>query len=182
MVVDMQTGLVGEAHARDRLLARVLDLRERARAAGAMNVLVQHDGVGDLTPGSPAWQLHPALAINPEDVVVRKRSVDPFVGTTLDRLLAEHGATEAVVAGYASEYCVDSTCRSALSRGYDVVLAVDAHSTFEREPDAETGGLSAAQAVAHHNWVLATLASHGRTLRALPSAEIGFSDRSDTTW
>lgn len=44
LVVDVQTGLVREAHARDRFLARVLDLRTRARAAGAMNVLVQHDG------------------------------------------------------------------------------------------------------------------------------------------
>lgn len=109
--------------------------------------------------------------------MVRKRSVDPFADTQLSRLLAEHGVTEVIVAGYASEYCVDSTCRSALSHGYDVVLAADAHSTFERKPDAETGGLSAAQAIAHHNWVLATLAFHGRTLRALPSAEINFSGR-----
>jgi nicotinamidase-related amidase len=174
LVVDMQSGLVGEAHARDQFLARVLDLRGRARAASAMSVLVQHDGVEDLTPGSPPWQLHPALAVSQEDVVVRKRSVDPFVGTQLARLLAEHGVTEVVVAGYASEYCVDSTCRSALAHGYDVVLAADAHSTFERGAAAETGGLSAAQAIAHHNWVLATLKFHGRTLTVLPTAEIAF--------
>ncbi len=46
--------------------------------------------------------------------------------------------------------------------------------TFERGAAAETGGLSAAQAVAHHNWVLATLKFHGRTLTVLPTVEIAF--------
>jgi nicotinamidase-related amidase len=30
-----------------------------------------------------------------------------------------------------SEYCVDSTIRSAVEHGYQVILAADAHSTFD---------------------------------------------------
>lgn len=174
VVVDVQVGLVAEAYEGDRFLARVVALRHRAGAAGAATVFVQHDGDGELAPGSSAWQLHPALAVRPDDVVVRKRSADSFYDTNLSQILRERGTTELVVAGYASEYCVDGTCRSALAHGFDVVLAADAHSTFDRPAAPQTGGLTAAQAIAHHTWLLATMAQPRHTLTVLPVDQIHF--------
>lgn len=165
---------IPEAHERDRFLARVCELRQRANAAGTTTIFAQHDGSAELAPGSPAWQLHPALAVTGDDVVVRKRSADAFYGTGLAQLLAERGVTEVVIAGYASEYCVDSTCRSALAHGYDVVLVADAHSTFDREAVPDTGGLSAAQAIAHHTWVLATITQPEHVLTVLPTDQVQF--------
>lgn len=44
--------------------------------------------------------------------------------------------------------CVDTTSRVAISRGYDVTLVRDAHTTSDSEV------LTAAQIVAHHNYTL----------------------------
>lgn len=177
MVIDVQVGLVAEAHQPERFLARVLELRQRASTAEVLTVFVQHDGdQGDLAPGSPQWQLHPDLVVAEDDIVVRKRSADAFYGTRLTQVLTQHEVTEVVVAGYATEYCIDSTCRSALALGYDVVLAADGHSTFERDAAAATGGLSAAQAITHHNWVLATIAQPDYALLVLPTSRIKFSE------
>ena len=47
-----------------------------------------------------------------------------------------------------TEYCIDTNCRAAADLGYKVVLAKDAHTTFD------TPVLSAAQIIAHHNRTL----------------------------
>lgn len=64
-----------------------------------------------------------------------------------------------------SEYCVDTTCRSALSRDFDVTLASDAHTT---------GGPAAARTIAHHNTVLSNLAHPSRRIVVSASAAIDF--------
>ena len=66
-----------------------------------------------------------------------------------------------------SEYCVDTTCRSALSRDFDVTLASDAHTT---------GGPAAALVIAHHNAVLPNVAHPSRRIIACASAAIDFED------
>jgi nicotinamidase-related amidase len=54
-----------------------------------------------------------------------------------------------VITGIASDFCVDSTVRSALSHGFDVQLVSDGHSTSERP------GMDATDVISHHNMVLA---------------------------
>jgi nicotinamidase-related amidase len=56
--------------------------------------------------------------------------------------------TDCVIAGMQTEFCVDSACRAAAALGYRVVLASDAHTSFD------TSVLSATQIVAHHNLTL----------------------------
>ena len=124
----------------------------------------------------PAEQLaiHPAVAPQPGDVVLDKDSADSFLGTPLDGVLRERGVRRVVVAGFATDYCVDSTSRSALSHGYDLVLVADGHTTPERPADSPLPG--AAQVVVHHNAVFATIAYAGRAIRVVPSASVDFAD------
>ena len=41
------------------------------------------------------------------------------------------GVERLVMCGLQTEFCVDATCRAAFSRGFEVVLAADAHSTTD---------------------------------------------------
>jgi nicotinamidase-related amidase len=171
LVVDVQMFGFGEdspVYAGESLLANVRGLIARARAAGAPVIYVQHCGAeGEIDePGAPAWKIHPAIAPAEGDPVVQKRHPDAFQKTTLQAELESRHIRRLVVAGMQTEYCVDTTCRRAYSLGYDVVLAEDAHSTWDTEH------LTASQVIAHHN---ATLGGWFVTLSA--TRDITFEER-----
>jgi nicotinamidase-related amidase len=132
------------------LLAKISSLVARARAAGVPIVYVQHCGPEGAIdqPGTPGWEIHPAIAPIEGDVVVQKRHPDAFQDTNLQRELESKGIEMLIITGIQTEYCVDTTCRRAYSLGYDVTLVKDAHSTWD------TDHLTAPQIIAHHNDVL----------------------------
>jgi streptothricin hydrolase len=65
------------------------------------------------------------------EFVVRKSADDGFDQTKLSDLLTEHGVRRLAICGILSEMCVSATARSALTRGYQVVLPHDAHATYD---------------------------------------------------
>lgn len=134
----------------ERVLAAIRGLIDRAREQGAPVVYVQHDAGADspFPRGGDLWQIHPLIAPEEGDPVVEKAKPDAFAGTRLADVLAELGATRLVLCGLQSDCCVDTTCRRASSEGYEVVLASDAHTTFDCP--MLTGG----QLVDYHNWSL----------------------------
>lgn len=162
LVIDVQMFGFGEdspVYAGESLIARIGDLITRAREADVPVIYVQHCGAeGEIDePGAPAWEIHPAIAPAAGEPVVQKRHPDAFQETTLQAELKSRNIKCLVVAGMQTEYCVDTTCRRAYSLGYDVVLAEDAHSTWDTEH------LTALQVIAHHN---ATLGGWFVTLKA----------------
>ena len=60
LVIDVQNGVVGEAHDRDAVVGNVATLVEKARAGDTPVVWVQHSG-DDLPQGSEPWQYVPEL-------------------------------------------------------------------------------------------------------------------------
>lgn len=153
IVIDMQVGNFTCDPPIDngaRLLEKVCVLLAKARAAGAPVVFIQNDGPQDGidAPGTPGWQLHPAVDAQPSEVVVRKTTPDSFHATPLQEILTGWGVKRLVACGLQTEYCIDTTVRRAFSLGYEVTLAADAHSTWDGE------ALPAAQIIAHHNSVL----------------------------
>jgi nicotinamidase-related amidase len=162
LVIDVQMFGFGEdspVYAGESLLANICDLVAHARAADVPVVYVQHCGAEgeSAEPGAPAWEIHPAIAPAEGEPVVQKGHPDAFQETTLLQELESKNIKRLVVAGMQTEYCVDTTCRRAYSLGYDVVLAEDAHSTWDTEH------LTAPQVIAHHN---ATLGGWFVTLKA----------------
>lgn len=102
---------------------------------------------------------------------VRKAECDAFYETGLDELLRDHGFQHLVIAGLVTELCVDSTCRRAVTLGYDLTLVSDGHSTHSSHLPAET-------IVDHHN---RTLDEYGvyvdrypREIRLRTAAEVDF--------
>lgn len=152
LVIDVQQGLFG-ANAFDGpgLIERINALAARLRARHVPVVFIRHCGAAGsgLHPDEPGHPLHRDLQVRAGDVQLAKHHCDAFLDTQLDAVLRSAGVSEVIVTGFATEFCVDSTVRSALARGYRTVVPEDGHTTGDREQ------LSAEQIIAHHNatWI-----------------------------
>ncbi|WP_405057298.1 isochorismatase family protein [Kribbella sp. NBC_01505] len=136
ILVDLQTAFVSGADAvpdAEQLLARATDLLDRARAAGAVVVHLQNDGApgADDEVGSPGWELYLPIKPGPREHVIRKPRDDGFDATELGEILVAAGVRSLAISGVMSEMCVHATSRTALARGYRVVLPHDAHGTYD---------------------------------------------------
>ena len=149
LIIDVQTGLVAgtePVYQLDELLENITTLIARARATGTPIIYIQDNDVDEI--GSPGWQIHPAIAPQGGDVVIRKPEADAFYGTTLQQEIEVRGISHLIVVGCKSEVCVDATCRRAINLGYNVTLVSDAHST------TDNAVLTAQQTIAYHNHIL----------------------------
>jgi nicotinamidase-related amidase len=135
IVLDMQTAFVAgpdAVPAADQLLERVGELLERAREAGAVVIHLQNDGPpgADDEPETPGWELYLPVKTGAREHVIRKPRDDGFDGTALGEILVAAGVRSLAICGVMSEMCVAATARTALARGYHVVLPHDAHATY----------------------------------------------------
>ena len=94
---------------------------------------------------------------------MQKTASDAFYETELEDALHASSIDRVLVCGLMTEFCVDATCRAALSRNYEVTLVSDAHTTGDSSQD--DAQLKAAQIIDHHNRVLANLAHPARLAR-----------------
>lgn len=136
LVVDAQNELLDGETAVPRaaeVTERIATLLAAARSAGALVVHVQNDGPpgSKYEPGTHGWAIHSNVAPLPSEPVVNKTVDDGFDGTSLEQLLRAGGVDRIAVAGVQSEMCVSATIRGALARGLGVVLATDAHATYD---------------------------------------------------
>lgn len=170
LIIDVQQVLCsGEQAAYDveRVIDRINLVSRKARAAGALVVVIQHETQqGGMDYGTENWKLAPALETHAGDIRLRKTATDSFHRTELHELLQSRGVTSLVICGLQSEFCVDTTTRRAMALGYPVVLVLDGHST------SANGVLSAAQISAHHNKTLSSIESFGPRVRAVPADEV----------
>ena len=150
-----------------RTVRRIATLIARARDKDVPVVYLQHNhaSFAPLMKDADTWQIHPALAPNPGDRVIEKTASDGFFNTSLERDLRELSVDHLVVTGMQTEYCVDTTCRRALSLDFAVTLVADAHTTGET-------ALTARQIVEHHNALLANLAHPTQTIEVVPTSDI----------
>lgn len=170
LVIDVQRGIMDAVTHADEVLAVIGSLAQRARAAGASVIHVQHND-SLLATNSPAWQIHPVAAPQAGEPVVQKWACDSFHETSLHDELQRRGVTHLVMAGCQTDFCIDSTCRRAVTLGYEVTLAEDGHTT----EDSPT--LSARQIIAHHNWLLNGFGTREHPIRVVPSSNIEFEPR-----
>jgi len=170
LVIDVQNGVVGEAHDRDAVVGNVATLVEKARASGTPVVWVQHSG-DDLAQGSEPWQYVRELQQGAAEPVVHKRYGDSFEDTDLEDVLAAAGVGHLVVAGAQTDECIRSTIQGAFTRGYDVTLVGDAHTT---EDLTEYGAPPPAQVIAHTNLYWKDHSAPGRTAGVADTAEVSF--------
>ena len=169
IVVDMQVGLLnGEPkHDLPGVIARINHLAAKVRERSGTVIFVQHCGGkgDDFEPETPGWVLLSELHRDPADIVVRKTLNDPFAGTDLSARLQSIVPDRILITGWATDFCVDATVRSAVSNYYDVVVVTDAHTLNDRPH------LDAASVIRHHHWVWSHLITQ-RSVRLARTDEL----------
>ena len=150
IVIDMQRALFAadaRPHDADFVTRRVCALIDRARHDGVQIVFVRN--VSDAHPhGSEGWRLLAPLEPRFPDWVIDKTRPSIFHGTNLAAQLKAVGISRLILAGARTDTCIDASCRAAADLGFEVVLAGDAHTTFDVD------ALPADIIIAHHNATL----------------------------
>ena len=170
VIIDVQVGLVSlmSPGLQDRVLPNLALLLSKARSSGIPVFFIQHDGAKGhpLEAETAAWAIHPSVLPLRGERVIRKKASDSFFETSLAEELRNAGIRHLIVAGAMTEYCVDTTCRRAVTLGYDVTLVADAHLT------SDTPVLTASQIVAHHNLLLEGFAAGIHSIKVTPAGRI----------
>ncbi|MET0822460.1 MAG: isochorismatase family protein [Aeromicrobium sp.] len=170
VVVDVQNHVVAGAHDRDAVVGRIASLVDRARASDGAVVWVQQSDDG-LVQGSPEWQYVPELERLEAEPLVHKQYGDSFEGTDLEQVLSARQVGAMVVARAQTDACIRSTIHGAFTRGYDVTLVGDAHTTDDRTAH---GAPEPAAVIAHTNLSWSRQAAPGRTAAVVESADVDF--------
>jgi nicotinamidase-related amidase len=170
LVVDVQNGVVEEAHERDAVVANVASLVEKARHEQIPVVWVQHSDEG-LPRGADSWQIVPELTPGPAEPLVHKSYGDSFEDTTLETVLSDLGVGRLFVVGAETDACIRSTVHGAHVRGYDTMLVGDAHTTGDR---TEWGAPPPDQVIAHTNLYWSYQNAPGRTAGTVEAKEVDF--------
>jgi nicotinamidase-related amidase len=171
MVIDVQKGVVAQAHQRDAVVATINTLVDKARSEGVPIVWVQHSDEY-LVKGGDDWECVPELLREPSEPLIHKVFGDSFEGTELEDVLRVAGVGRLIVTGAESDACIRSTIHGAFTRGYDVTLVADAHTTGDKgawgapPPDA---------VIAHTNLYWQHQTAPGRTAAVTEAKDVAFS-------
>jgi len=171
LVIDVQNGVVAQAHNRDAVIANVASAVDKAREADVDVVWIQHSG-DNLPKDSEQWQYVPELTRADPEPLVHKTYVDSFEATDLEQVLADRGIGRLFVAGAQTDECVRCTLHGAFVRGYDVTLVSDAHTT---EDLSEYGAPPPDKVIAHTNLYWQYQEAPGRTAGVVTTADLDFS-------
>ena len=129
-------GCEGLVAAAERAAPRILELRERARAAG-VPVIYVNDNFGQwrsdfratveacCRPDKPGHRVARSLVPGDGDYFVLKPRHSAFYCTALEVLLSRLSARRLVIVGFATNICVFFTANDAHMRGYEVMVPCD---------------------------------------------------------
>jgi nicotinamidase-related amidase len=170
LVIDVQVAFFrAEQPPQDgpTVIGRINELTGKARASGIPVFFIQHEDAEDAPAFSERWQLDPDLHIEPGDCKVRKKTCDAFFETALENELGARHTDTLVLTGYATEFCINSTLRAALSENFRVAVVSDAHTTNNSPV------LNARLIRDFHNWAWAHCTA-ARAVEVVPAKDIVF--------
>jgi nicotinamidase-related amidase len=171
LVIDVQNGVMAGTPRRDSVIANINTLVARARAAGVPVIWVQ-DSLGGMAHDDERWRYVPELSRHDAEPLVHKDFGDSFEATDLEQLLAERGVGHLVVAGAQTDACIRSTIHGAFTRGYDVTLVGDAHTT---EDQTQWGNIPPGDIIKHVNLYWKFQDAPGREAGVVETKDVAFS-------
>jgi len=169
LVIDMQVGLFQGGpprHDAQGVVRRINEIANLVRANSGVVIFIQHEDDRTFIPGTKNWEILPVLERTDTDLCVSKQACDAFYETELSALLQQHGVSQVIMTGCATDFCVDTTIRAAASRDYEVIVAADAHTTKNRPH------LDAISIIRHHNWMWENLILPRSEVEVLPTANV----------
>lgn len=121
IIIDMQIGSFKPYSLRHDTIGtieRINLLSKKFRDNKQFVIFIQHDGSkeNNFVPNTDDWQILPELNRFPEDIIVCKIANDSFYHSELYNILIERNIKELFICGCATDFCVDSTAKSALTK------------------------------------------------------------------
>ncbi len=112
-------------------------------------LFIQHDGIGTgvFEKNMHEWELLDDLEVASTDILIDKYANDVFYNSNLQAVLTALKVNELLISGCATDFCIESTIQSALTKDYIVTVVEDGHTTGERPH------LKAEKVIEHYNWV-----------------------------
>lgn len=146
LIIDLQFGPLWGTYKREEVLSNIRYLINKAEEEDIPIIYTQHEEPpgGILIKGSQFWEFETGFTPRSKDIVIHKQSTDAFYQTSLKEEIERLGVSHLIVVGARTEYCVDTTCRAALSLGFNVSLIEDGHTTAD-------GVIPAEMIIQHHN-------------------------------
>jgi nicotinamidase-related amidase len=113
-----------------------------------------------LIQGTPGAEIHPLVTPRPDELVINKTCVDPFLTTNLGQALINFDVNTLVLIGLWTNFVVEATARHAADVGYRVIVVRDCCASNDAHDHewAMTRILPAIADVARLDDVLAALA------------------------
>ena len=171
LIIDMQKGSFKPYSLRHDTLGtidRINSLSNDFRAHHYPVIFIQHDGTKEncFLPNTNDWEILPELVRLPNDIIISKTANDSFYKTVLQEKLSKTDVTELFITGCATDFCVDTTIKSALSKDYKVTVIEDGHTTASRPfMDAQT-------VINHYNWLWNEMSATKYKLAVLKTCDI----------
>lgn len=171
LIIDMQKGSFKPYSLRHDTLGtidRINFLAEYFRANNYPVIFIQHHGTKEncFLPNSEDWEIIPELVRLPNDIAVSKTANDSFYKSSLQSILSKNNISELFITGCATDFCVDTTLKSALSRDYKVTVIEDGHTTASRPYiDAQT-------VINHYNWLWSDMSPTKHKLAVVKTIDV----------
>jgi nicotinamidase-related amidase len=97
---------------------------------GVMGELIKPVGDGYLNNDRVSSRLHPALDIEPGDILLDKPRYGSFHSTDLELILRSKGIDTIIISGICTNICCETTAREAGMRDFHVFFLSDGTATF----------------------------------------------------
>jgi len=170
IIIDMQEAPMSQPNKYDcaGVTDRINCLASSVRQAAGAVIFIQHDGVTEegLVPGSPGWEISHKLRREPTDIIIRKTTNNAFYDTQLCQYLQCNSIEQLIFCGWATDYCVDSTIKAAISLEYKIAVAADCHTLCNR------GELSASQVINYFNTLWTHMISPTQPVQVKNAAQL----------
>jgi nicotinamidase-related amidase len=171
LIIDMQEGSFTPASPRfnaESVVQKINLLSDRFRKNGDKVIFIQHNGTKEnaYIPGTHDWMILSALVVEPDDMIIAKTANDAFYQTELRETLHQFGIADLFITGCATDFCVDSTVRSALANNFNVIVVKDCHTTADRPH------LNAEKVIEHHNWLWENMISTKGKIKSVLSEDL----------
>lgn len=152
LIIDMQKGcFVSEAPYYDLkgVIERINTLSQKFRNTDCPVIFIQQDSSkwDRFVPHTDEWEIIPDLQLDSEDISINKTANGAFYQSNLGSILSELDIKELFITGFATEFCVEATVQSALSKDFNITVVKNGHTTVDKPH------IKAEKIIEHYNWV-----------------------------
>ncbi len=152
LIIDMQKGCFTPEAPKldsDGVIERINALSQKFRDLNAPVIFIQQDSSkwNRFIPNTTEWEILSELEVSNKDIAINKTVNDAFYKSSLNSILKKLKIQELYITGFATEFCVDVTIKSALTKDFDIIIVKNGHTTGDK-PHIE-----AKKIVEHYNWL-----------------------------